>query len=81
MLGIILGPIAEEGFRNMIVITDGNIVPYIAQRPVSVIIIVMILGALYFALRPKKWETVAESHEEGARFSEEHDEYAEAKDD
>ncbi len=81
LLGIILGPIAEEGFRNMLVITDGNIVPYIAQRPVSVIIVVMILGALFFALRPKKWESVAEDHEEGAYFSEEHDECAEVKDD
>ncbi|MEE2970803.1 MAG: tripartite tricarboxylate transporter permease [Pseudomonadota bacterium] len=66
LLGIILGPIAEEGFRNMITITDGNIIPYIAQRPVSVVIVVMILGALFFALRPKKWESVAEDHEEGA---------------
>ena len=64
LLGIILGPIAEEGFRNMIFITDGNVIPYIAQRPVSVIIVVMIVGALYFALRPKKWESVAENHEE-----------------
>ena len=81
LLGIILGPIAEEGFRNMLVITDGNVIPYIAQRPVSVIIIVMILGALYFALRPKKWESVAEEHEAGTHFSEEHDQYAEVKDD
>ena len=50
----------------MITITNGNIIPYIAQRPVSVVIVVMILGALFFALRPKKWESVAEDHEEGA---------------
>jgi len=66
LLGIILGPIAEEGFRNMITIIDGNIVPYIAQRPVSVIIVVMIVGALYFVLRPKKWESVADEHDDSA---------------
>ena len=81
LLGIILGPIAEEGFRNMLTITDGNVIPYIAGRPVSIIIIVMIIGALYFALRPKKWETAAESHSAETQFSEEHDEYAEVKDD
>jgi len=57
LLGVILGPIAEQGFRNMMVITDGNVVPFLAGRPVSIIIIIMIVGALYFALRPKKWET------------------------
>jgi hypothetical protein len=35
----------------------------------------MIVGALYFALRPKKWETAA------ADFDEMHDDYAEVKDD
>jgi hypothetical protein len=35
----------------------------------------MIAGALYFALRPKKWETAAED------FGEMHDEFAEVKDD
>ena len=80
LLGIILGPIAEQGFRNTLVITDGNVnpynlIPYLAGRPVSIIIIVMIAGALYFALRPKKWETAATD------FDEKHDEYAEVKDD
>jgi putative tricarboxylic transport membrane protein len=80
LLGIILGPIAEQGFRNTLVITDGNVnpynlIPYLASRPVSIIIIVMIVGALYFALRPKKWETAA------ADFDEMHDDYAEVKDD
>ncbi|MCZ6509965.1 MAG: hypothetical protein O7A62_05185, partial [Alphaproteobacteria bacterium] len=68
LLGIILGPIAEQGFRNTLVLTDGNVnpynlIPYLAGRPVSIIIIVMIAGALYFALRPKKWETFEEDYE------------------
>jgi putative tricarboxylic transport membrane protein len=75
LLGIILGPIAEQGFRNTLVITDGNFIPYLATRPVSIIIIVMIAGALYFALRPKKWETFEQDYEA------ERDKYAEVKDD
>ncbi|MCZ6845526.1 MAG: tripartite tricarboxylate transporter permease, partial [Alphaproteobacteria bacterium] len=63
LLGIILGPIAEQGFRNTLVLTDGDLIPYLAGRPVSIIIIVMISGALYFALRPKKWETFEEDYE------------------
>ena len=47
----------------------------VEQSPVSIIIIVMIVGALYFALRPKKWETAEQD------FSQQHDEFAEIKDD
>lgn len=80
LLGIILGPIAEQGFRNTLVLTDANVepynlIPYLAGRPISVIIIVMIVGALYFALRPKKWESFEQD------YSAEHDEFAEFKDD
>ncbi len=81
LLGVILGPIAEQGFRNMLTLTDGNVIPFLATRPVSLVIIVMIIGALYFALKPKAWETVAAERETAADFSEEHDEFAEVKDD
>jgi len=63
LLGVILGPIAEQGFRNMMTLTDGNVVPFLATRPVSLIIIAMIVGALYFSLRPKKWETAEREYE------------------
>ncbi|NNE83481.1 MAG: hypothetical protein HKN28_05880 [Alphaproteobacteria bacterium] len=75
LLGIILGPIAEQGFRNALVLSDGNMIAYIASRPIAIIVVVMIVGALYFALRPKKWETAASD------FNTMHDEYAEVKDD
>ena len=84
LLGIILGPIAEEGFRNVLTLTDNDpieFVAFIAGRPVSLIIIVMILGALYFALRPKKWETAERDYERVQDFGEMHDEYAEVRDD
>ncbi len=75
LLGIILGPIAEQGYRNMMTLTDGNVIPFLAGRPVSLIIIAMIVGALYFSLRPKKWETAEQDYESM------HDEYAEVRDD
>lgn len=75
LLGIILGPIAEQGFRNMMTLTDGNVIPFLAGRPVSLIIIAMIVAALYFSLRPKKWETAEQD------FSAMHDEFAEVRDD
>lgn len=75
LLGIILGPIAEQGFRNALVLSDGNMIAYIASRPIAIIVVVMIVGALYFALRPKKWETAASD------FDTMHDEYVEVKDD
>ena len=63
LLGVILGPIAEQGYRNMMTLTDGNPIPFLAGRPVSLILIAMIIGALYFSLRPKKWETAEHEYE------------------
>ncbi|NKB49941.1 MAG: C4-dicarboxylate ABC transporter permease [Alphaproteobacteria bacterium] len=75
LLGIILGPIAEQGFRNTLVLSDGDLISYTATRPIAIVVIVMIIGALYFALKPKKWETAAETYDTQA------DEYAEGNDD
>lgn len=55
LLGLILGPIAESGFRDMMVVSYGNPIPYILGRPISVVILVMILVALYFAFKPKSF--------------------------
>lgn len=64
LLGVILGTIAEQGFRNTLVISDGNFIGSIAGRPISILIVVMIVAALYFALKPKKWEQVEEATDE-----------------
>ncbi len=56
LLGLILGPIAEDGFRDMMVVSFNNPVPFILSRPIAVIILLMILFALYFAFKPKAWE-------------------------
>ncbi len=55
LLGLILGPIAEGGFRDMMIVSDNNPLPYILGRPISVIILVLILVGFYFAFKPKEW--------------------------
>ena len=54
--GIILGPIAELGFRNVLTLSDDSPISFIAGRWISMTIVVMIVLALYYSLKPKKWE-------------------------
>ncbi|MFY0611510.1 MAG: tripartite tricarboxylate transporter permease [Hyphomicrobiaceae bacterium] len=60
LLGLILGPIAESGFRDMMTVSDNDPVSYILGRPISIVIVFLILFALYFALKPKSWEASEE---------------------
>lgn len=56
LLGLILGPIAESGFRDMLIISDNNPIPYIMGRPISLVVLAMIVFAIYFSFKPKSWE-------------------------
>jgi putative tricarboxylic transport membrane protein len=56
LLGLILGPIAESGFRDMLIISDNNPIPYIMGRPISIVVLIMIVFAVYFSFKPKAWE-------------------------
>ena len=60
LLGIILGPIAEQGLRNVLIISDDSPLSFMFSRWISVLIIVMIFVAIYYSLKPKKWEGTAE---------------------
>ncbi|MBX2885896.1 MAG: tripartite tricarboxylate transporter permease [Granulosicoccus sp.] len=53
LLGLILGPIAESGFRDMMTVSDNNPVVYILGRPISIVILLMIILALFFSFKPK----------------------------
>jgi putative tricarboxylic transport membrane protein len=53
LLGLILGPIAESGFRDMMVVSDGNPSAYILGRPISLALIALAIGV---AFKPKPWE-------------------------
>lgn len=49
VLGIILGPVAEVGLNNMIAISHGeNILMFLVQRPISLILIVLTLLSISF---------------------------------
>jgi putative tricarboxylic transport membrane protein len=56
LLGFILGPIAESGFRDMMVVSNSDPIPYILGRPVAVVIAMMLLAALYLAVRDRRPE-------------------------
>ncbi len=56
LLGIILGPIAESGLRDMLIVSHGSPISFVLTRPISVILLICIVLAVYFSLRPKPWE-------------------------
>lgn len=56
LLGIILGPIAENGLRDLLVVSHGKPILFMFTRPISITIIILIVLALWFSKRPKPWE-------------------------
>ncbi|WP_102344768.1 tripartite tricarboxylate transporter permease [Bacillus sp. Marseille-P3661] len=46
ILGIILGPIAESGFRQSLVMAKGDILSYYFSRPISVVLIILVVLAI-----------------------------------
>ena len=63
LLGIILGPIAEEGLRNVLIISDDSPFSFIFSRWISDVIIFMIVIALYYSFKPKAWDQAVEQGE------------------
>jgi len=56
LLGIILGPIAEEGLRNVLIVSDDQPLQFIFSRWISDVIIFMIVVAIYYSFKPKAWD-------------------------
>jgi putative tricarboxylic transport membrane protein len=50
LLGLILGPIAEDGLRNLLIISDDSPISFMLGRPVSLIIIASIAIILSFPI-------------------------------
>lgn len=46
VLGLILGPMTEKGFRQSLLLSDGNLFMYFFTRPLSVVLIILIVLAL-----------------------------------
>ncbi len=63
LLGIILGPIAEEGLRNVLIVSDDSPFTFIFSRWISDVIIFMIVVALYYSFKPKAWDQAVEQGE------------------
>lgn len=57
ILGIILGPIGENGFRQSLVMAQGDILSFYFSRPISVILIVLIIITLLSPIIIKLWAT------------------------
>ena len=55
LLGLILGPIAEDGLRDMLVVSHGSPITFMLTRPISVAILICIVMALYFSMKPQPW--------------------------
>lgn len=51
ILGLILGPIAETGFRQSMVLAPDNVVLYILERPISLILLLLTLLSIASAAR------------------------------
>lgn len=63
VLGMILGPMAEIRFTQSMVLADGNLIGYILGRPISIIIIVLIVVSLltpFFSGKKGERKTAAE---------------------
>jgi putative tricarboxylic transport membrane protein len=56
LLGLILGPIAENGLRDMMVVSHGSPILFTLQRPISLVLIALILAILFYSSRQQKWE-------------------------
>ncbi|MBQ2750939.1 MAG: hypothetical protein IJF25_00015, partial [Oscillospiraceae bacterium] len=47
VLGLILGPMADSHFYQATRMAGGPLVPYMLSRPISIVIMLMILAALF----------------------------------
>jgi putative tricarboxylic transport membrane protein len=54
VLGIILGPIGEEGIRQTLVITSAqkvSLITYFVTRPISIILFLLLLGIIFTSFK------------------------------
>lgn len=55
LLGLILGPIAEDGLRDTLIVSHGSPITFVLMRPISLAILACIVLVLYFSVKPKPW--------------------------
>ena len=54
LLGIILGPICENGFRDWLIVSRGAPIQYLLSRPLSVVLLLSIAFTIFFSFQHKK---------------------------
>lgn len=54
LLGLILGPIAENGLRDMMVVSRGDVFSFLLNRPLSLLIIGLIIVLLFWSRYQEK---------------------------
>lgn len=56
ILGMILGPIAENGLRQSMLMAKGDLLTYYLTRPISVVLILLVIVSLFSPIIMKWWE-------------------------
>ena len=63
LLGLILGPIAEDGMRDLLIVSNNAPVSYILTRPISLVLVVSIAFIIYISFKPQ-WRKIILNKEE-----------------
>ena len=56
LLGLILGPIAENGLRDLMVVSRGDPILYILQRPLSISLLLLTCIIVFYSAKQFKWQ-------------------------
>lgn len=62
ILGVILGPIAEQGFRQSILMAQTDLLTYYFTRPISVVLIILIILSVFGPMIMNWWKKRAKSN-------------------
>ena len=56
LLGLILGPIAEDGMRDLLIISHSSPITYILTRPIAMALVLSIAFIVYISFKPQPWQ-------------------------
>ncbi len=54
LLGLLLGPICEDGFRSMIQLSQGHVFSYMFSRPLCILFVIFIFLSVFFSLKNRR---------------------------
>ncbi|OUU53112.1 MAG: hypothetical protein CBC12_02970 [Candidatus Puniceispirillum sp. TMED52] len=56
LLGLILGPIAEDGMRDLLIVSNNAPISYILTRPIAMALVISIAFVVYISFKPQPWQ-------------------------